>query len=46
MRVDLGADDVEGTAVDITDDGHLVVELLEGGRRVLTVGDVTHLRHP
>jgi BirA family biotin operon repressor/biotin-[acetyl-CoA-carboxylase] ligase len=45
VRVDLGADDVEGTAVDITDDGHLVVDLVEGGRRVLTVGDVTHLRH-
>lgn len=45
VRVDLGADDLEGTAVDITDEGHLVVELLEGGRRVLQVGDVTHLRH-
>jgi BirA family biotin operon repressor/biotin-[acetyl-CoA-carboxylase] ligase len=45
VRVDLGADDVEGTAVDVTDDGHLVVELVEGGRRTLSVGDVTHLRH-
>jgi BirA family biotin operon repressor/biotin-[acetyl-CoA-carboxylase] ligase len=45
VRVDLGTDDVEGTAVDITDDGHLVVDLLDGGRRVLAVGDVTHLRH-
>ena len=33
VRVDLGADDVEGTAVDVTDDGHLVVETLEGSRR-------------
>jgi BirA family biotin operon repressor/biotin-[acetyl-CoA-carboxylase] ligase len=44
VRVDLGTDDVEGTAVDLTEDGHLVVELLEGGRRTLAVGDVTHLR--
>jgi BirA family biotin operon repressor/biotin-[acetyl-CoA-carboxylase] ligase len=44
VRVDLGAHDVEGTAVELTDDGHLVVELLEGGRRTLAVGDVTHLR--
>jgi len=44
VRVDLGADDVEGTAVDVTDDGHLVVETLEGIRRELAVGDVVHLR--
>lgn len=44
VRVDLGADDVEGTAVDLTDDGHLVVETLEGVRRTLAVGDVVHLR--
>ena len=44
VRVDLGSDDVEGTAVDITADGHLVVETLEGQRRVLAVGDVVHLR--
>ena len=44
VRVDLGADDVEGTALDITDDGHLVVETLEGKRRVFAVGDVVHLR--
>jgi BirA family biotin operon repressor/biotin-[acetyl-CoA-carboxylase] ligase len=44
VRVDLGADDVEGTAVDVTDDGHLVVETLEGGRRTLAVGDVVHVR--
>ena len=30
VRVDLGTDDVEGKAVDITDEGHLVVETLEG----------------
>ncbi|CAN5688973.1 biotin--[acetyl-CoA-carboxylase] ligase [soil metagenome] len=44
VRVDLGADDVEGTAVDVTGEGHLVVETLEGERRVLAVGDVVHLR--
>ncbi len=44
VRIELGADDVEGTAVDITDDGHLVVATLEGDRRTFAVGDVTHLR--
>lgn len=44
VRVDLGPDDVEGTAVDVTDEGHLVVETLEGERRTFAVGDVVHLR--
>lgn len=44
VRIELGADDVDGTAVDITDDGHLVVETLEGERRTFAVGDVVHLR--
>jgi BirA family transcriptional regulator, biotin operon repressor / biotin---[acetyl-CoA-carboxylase] ligase len=44
VRVDLGADDVEGTAVDVTDDGRLVVETREGDRRTIAVGDVVHLR--
>jgi BirA family biotin operon repressor/biotin-[acetyl-CoA-carboxylase] ligase len=44
VRVDVGADDVEGTALDITDDGHLVVETPGGRRRVFAVGDVVHLR--
>jgi BirA family biotin operon repressor/biotin-[acetyl-CoA-carboxylase] ligase len=44
VRVDLGADDVEGTAVDVTRDGHLVVETLEGEQRTFAVGDVVHLR--
>jgi BirA family biotin operon repressor/biotin-[acetyl-CoA-carboxylase] ligase len=44
VRVDLGADEVEGTAVDVTDEGHLVVDTLEGDRRTLAVGDVVHLR--
>ena len=44
VRVDLGTDDVDGTAVDVTPEGHLVVETLEGDRRILAVGDVVHLR--
>jgi BirA family transcriptional regulator, biotin operon repressor / biotin---[acetyl-CoA-carboxylase] ligase len=44
VRVDLGADDVEGTAVDVTAEGHLVVETDGGERRTLAVGDVVHLR--
>jgi BirA family biotin operon repressor/biotin-[acetyl-CoA-carboxylase] ligase len=44
VRVDLGAEEVEGTAVDIDDVGRLVVETLEGQRRTLAVGDVVHLR--
>lgn len=44
VRVDLGADDVEGRAVDITEEGHLVVETLEGERRTFAVGDIVHLR--
>ncbi|HEU5083825.1 MAG TPA: biotin--[acetyl-CoA-carboxylase] ligase [Acidimicrobiales bacterium] len=44
VRIDLGADDVVGTAVDVDRDGHLVVEPLEGGRRTIAVGDVVHLR--
>jgi BirA family biotin operon repressor/biotin-[acetyl-CoA-carboxylase] ligase len=44
VRVDLGADDIDGTAVDVTDEGHLVVATDDGVRRVLAVGDVVHLR--
>ena len=44
VRVDLGPDDVVGTAVDVTTDGHLVLETLEGTTRTLAVGDVVHLR--
>jgi len=44
VRVDLGADDLEGVAIDITPGGQLVVETDEGERRTLAVGDVTHLR--
>jgi BirA family biotin operon repressor/biotin-[acetyl-CoA-carboxylase] ligase len=44
VRIDLGADDLEGTAVDITGEGHLIVETVEGERRTIAVGDVVHLR--
>ena len=44
VRVDLGVDDVEGTAIDVTPDGHLVIETETGSRRTLAVGDVVHLR--
>jgi BirA family biotin operon repressor/biotin-[acetyl-CoA-carboxylase] ligase len=44
VRVDLGAGDVVGSAVDITGQGHLVVDGDDGVRRTLAVGDVVHLR--
>lgn len=44
VRVDLGADDLEGTAVDVDAQGRLIVETVEGDRRTLAVGDVVHLR--
>ncbi len=44
VRVDLGRDEVEGTAVDITSDGRLVVETPGGERQVIAAGDVVHLR--
>ena len=39
VRVDLGAETIEGIAHDITDEGHLIV-----GDRTIAVGDVVHLR--
>jgi len=44
VRVDLGPTDVIGTATGVTDEGHLVVETLEGEERTFAVGDVVHLR--
>lgn len=44
VRIDLGSHDVVGTAVDLTEAGHLVVDTLEGERREIAVGDVVHLR--
>jgi BirA family biotin operon repressor/biotin-[acetyl-CoA-carboxylase] ligase len=44
VRVDLGAEDLEGVAVEVTVEGHLVVQTDEGVRRTVAVGDVVHLR--
>ena len=43
VRVELWAGAVEGVAVDITPEGHLVVDE-EGRLRVVAAGDVVHLR--
>lgn len=43
VRVELADGTVEGAAVDVDDDGHLVVEV-GGARRTVAVGDVVHLR--
>ena len=44
VRVDLGVEDLEGTAVDVNSEGHLVLETAPGQHRTLAVGDVVHLR--
>jgi BirA family transcriptional regulator, biotin operon repressor / biotin---[acetyl-CoA-carboxylase] ligase len=44
VRVEVGTDDWEGSAVDVTEAGHLVVESPGGHRRTFAVGDVVHLR--
>ncbi len=44
VRVDIGREDLVGTAVDVTEEGHLVVETLDGERRAIAAGDVVHLR--
>ena len=44
VRVDLPDGAIEGVAVDVADDGALVVEDGSGDRRVVSVGDVQHLR--
>jgi BirA family transcriptional regulator, biotin operon repressor / biotin---[acetyl-CoA-carboxylase] ligase len=44
VRVDLGPEDVEGRAVDVTGEGQLVIDTVEGGRRTVAAGDVVHLR--
>ncbi len=45
VRVEVADDVLVGEAVDLTDVGHLVVELFDGSRRTFAVGDVTHVRH-
>jgi BirA family biotin operon repressor/biotin-[acetyl-CoA-carboxylase] ligase len=44
VRVHLASDQIEGVAAALTDDGHLVVERDDGAPRVITAGDVVHLR--
>jgi BirA family biotin operon repressor/biotin-[acetyl-CoA-carboxylase] ligase len=44
VKVDTADGSVEGRAVDLADDGSLVLELADGAQRVVTTGDVTHLR--
>jgi hypothetical protein len=39
-----GTESVDGKAVDVTPDGHLVVHADEGGLRTFAAGDVIHLR--
>ncbi len=43
VRVELPAQTITGTAVDVTAEGHLVVDT-PAGRRTVTAGDVVHLR--
>jgi BirA family transcriptional regulator, biotin operon repressor / biotin---[acetyl-CoA-carboxylase] ligase len=44
VRVDLGGEEFEGRAVELTDRGELIVEATTGERRTVVVGDVVHLR--
>jgi BirA family transcriptional regulator, biotin operon repressor / biotin---[acetyl-CoA-carboxylase] ligase len=44
VRIEQSGDDHIGTAVDVTPEGHLVVDTLEGERRTFAAGDVIHLR--
>ena len=43
VRLELAGGTVTGTALDVTDEGHLVVDA-EGSRRTVAAGDVVHLR--
>jgi BirA family biotin operon repressor/biotin-[acetyl-CoA-carboxylase] ligase len=44
VRVDLGSEVIEGTAVNVTNDGRLEIVEGSGERRVLATGDVIHVR--
>ena len=44
VRVELADSSYEGTAVDVTAEGHLVVETADGQRRTVAAGDAIHLR--
>ncbi len=45
VKVEEHSGSFTGSAVGISDEGHLLVETASG-RRVVTAGDVVHLRHP
>ncbi|HZU74655.1 MAG TPA: biotin--[acetyl-CoA-carboxylase] ligase [Acidimicrobiales bacterium] len=45
VRVDLAGESFTGTALDVSDDGHLIVDVGACMRQV-TAGDVVHLRSP
>jgi BirA family biotin operon repressor/biotin-[acetyl-CoA-carboxylase] ligase len=44
VRVQLASEAVEGVAVALTDEGHLVIDPDAGPPRTITAGDVVHLR--
>lgn len=44
VRVEVGEGALIGTAADVGDDGRLIVRLDDGEERVVSAGDVTHLR--
>jgi BirA family transcriptional regulator, biotin operon repressor / biotin---[acetyl-CoA-carboxylase] ligase len=44
VRVDLGTEQVVGVAAEVTDSGSLLVDVDDGPRREIVVGDVVHLR--
>lgn len=44
VRVELADETIEGTAVDVDDDGALVLEASDGSRRRFTTGVVVHVR--
>lgn len=44
VAAQLGDGTLEGEAVDVDDDGHLVLDVDRVGRRTVAVGDVVHLR--
>jgi BirA family biotin operon repressor/biotin-[acetyl-CoA-carboxylase] ligase len=44
VEVDLGRERVRGRAVEVTAEGHLVLDVVGAGLRNVTAGDVVHLR--
>ncbi len=44
VRVELASGAFEADAIELTDQGHLVVQLDDGARRAITAGDIVHLR--